>query len=584
MASIISYIGGIRVYRENEDQLNQIPSGVHLWDGDKGFVENIVKYNVDDQLRCILDQAIALAYYVTFYGMRCHDLVNEFIREFVTYVNGQFMTRATGELKQTAKEPLLKDVAALTYYIKEGIWKKDINVALVKEYLDARPYDVTPSAWFRDIYTGEHQSDYVPFLMWKNRSVSHIKSETTDVKLGLTSFKFSHTYQGNYINLATHSYPIGTSFSSELASNYENKVPILDYLAHFNVADRTFEGIVGAIGDMCLHLDIRRSGLTSTQRLAACIASNIFRCGCINGSCSNIESEAERYKYDLFNAVTSYLEFAHKTYGIEVKDRNILGSLLYCIADTKERKDSARYIREQGGSASADDLASFNKTLGSLEALQFISQSNTLLSAQSQVTAEDANSKETDKNTKPESTKSDTNNQSAAEEDDRDDEAEEDDSSEDNAPDTSKDDTTDDNGDKDFGDADQGTGSGDGETDAPGGGSDATGADMPPDDEPEPQPNTSDNDGVKFEVVNPEGETTDSVMFREEVNTFISNILANPPEDISPQNLATLSELQLYWLYSLSIETIMGILGSCTKQLPESLTKLNTQCGVTNNE
>ena len=99
--------------------------------------------------------------------------------------------------------------------------------------------------------------------------------------------------------------------------------------------------------------------------------------------------------------------------------------------------------------------------------------------------------------------------------------------------------------------------------------------DMPSEDE---QPNTSDSRGFKFKVANPEAETTDSVMFREEMDHFLANILANPPEDLSPQNIQTLTSLHRYWLHTLSIGTIMGIVGSCIKHLPESLKQLTTQC------
>jgi len=275
----------------------------------------------------------------------------------------------------------------------------------------------------------------------------------------------------------------------------------------------------------------------------------------------------DEVKGSYFIPLKEFLDYANKTYGTKATSTYVVAKIFSCVAHGKQQKESADYIRDQGGSASADKLESFKQTLGSLEALQFISQSPTLLSAQRQVTEPKAeDSKDTEK-AKPEPDKKDDPKKETKE-----DKPEEDDTNQDKP---TKDDTSDDKDNQKEGSDKETTGDeNQASTSGEEAGSDAV--DMPA--EEDPPPDTSDENGFKIKVSSPENETTDSVMFREELNTLLKNILANPPADMSPQNVETLVALQRYWLHTLSIETILGIVGSCNLQLPESLTKLTTQC------
>ena len=70
----------------------------------------------------------------------------------------------------------------------------------------------------------------------------------------------------------------------------------------------------------------------------------------------------------------------------------------------------------------------------------------------------------------------------------------------------------------------------------------------------------SDDDGIVFEV-SPEGsETVDSVIIREEIDKFLTDILVNPPKKLSPQAVSVLTKLQKNWVHILSVKTIVGIL------------------------
>lgn len=88
----------------------------------------------------------------------------------------------------------------------------------------------------------------------------------------------------------------------------------------------------------------------------------------------------------------------------------------------------------------------------------------------------------------------------------------------------------------------------------------------------------SDDEGIVFEI-SPEGsETVDSVMAREELDKFISDILVNPPKQLSPQAVSALTTLQKNWVHILSVATIVGILGKLV-ELPEKFKNIKITHG-----
>jgi hypothetical protein len=84
------------------------------------------------------------------------------------------------------------------------------------------------------------------------------------------------------------------------------------------------------------------------------------------------------------------------------------------------------------------------------------------------------------------------------------------------------------------------------------------------------QTNTSDDNGIHFEITPPDSSTVDAVIFREEMYKFLSNVLTNPPKCMSPQDIETLNALRKFWLSCLSIDTIKGIVEACIR-LPNSI-------------
>jgi len=67
-------------------------------------------------------------------------------------------------------------------------------------------------------------------------------------------------------------------------------------------------------------------------------------------------------------------------------------------------------------------------------------------------------------------------------------------------------------------------------------------------------------------------------MAREELDKFISDILVNPPKQLSPQAVSALTTLQKNWVHILSVATIVGILGKLV-ELPEKFKNIKTTHG-----
>lgn len=592
MASVINYIGLSPRCSDpavTEDKTLISPDGNYRWDPKRTYSDNIQNFSPELQLKGYLEQLIAISYYISFYEKGLNLLVDDYIDETITNFEYLFLPKFKQAMRDTNSfDKVLESTQLLAKQIKTGRLDKELDVEAI--------------SMFRDLYKTEDRLPVLecqdrewmkPYLIWLNyywTGYGKVHSCTVMEGYGIISFYFSGFYTqgapqiGRY-TLGVRYYPMSTTFCAGNSCQSANmrKVRIYDYLARFNLAGVKVEKLIGTLGDLCLTLDVCRPAVSHSQKVMATIRARVLGlvtyAGSVPGLTRPLSRSAEGGGYyrgisGIFDATRDFIDFITRTYGATLEDRNVVINIFDGFAETKEQKDSVNYLREQGGSASADDLNSFKKELGSLEALQFISQNNALLVAQSQATSPQAAADGEDTENKESESKEEDSKSKETESDKSDDKDSGDDSSGDDQTDEAEEDDTSEEEEEDAGDEGGEEGSGDGgESSDTSSSSDVS--DMPSDDE---QPNTSDPKGFKFKVANPEAETTDSVMFREEMDHFLSNILANPPEDLSPQTIQTLTSLHRYWLHTLSIGTIMGIVGSCIKRLPESLTKLSTQC------
>lgn len=81
-------------------------------------------------------------------------------------------------------------------------------------------------------------------------------------------------------------------------------------------------------------------------------------------------------------------------------------------------------------------------------------------------------------------------------------------------------------------------------------------------------PRVSDKSGVKLKLS--AGESTDTVLYREELRAYIDSLLQNPPRNFSVQTVAALKRIKANWLYLLDVECLYKFMSALIK-MPKSL-------------
>ena len=604
MATAIAFIGyqfpTSNREQEDSDASNDFsPNGAIRWDVTKDYSVNIQQFPLEVQLKSYLDQLIALSYYISFCGKGCNLLIDSYLNETITNFKYGFLKKFQLEMKTTdAYNKVIEETNKLVYQIEHGLLKLEIDIECLQDFRQV----IDSTFGIKDIPCiegiGEHSATWVtPYLIWLNYYwIGHSKlSECTSTnEYGIPRFRFYScrnwkpgddplTAGPHKFALGIATYSMSHSFCADNFCPAIKSIRIYDFLVRFNHTGRRAETILADIGEQCLSIDVRRPTVSVSQKVAAAIRANVLGVITYAGVDEDIRQSLWSYhdfgvpRIDgVYTATINFLEFLRNKYGVTIEDKAVVQRLFYGFAETKEQRETVDYLRKQGGSASADKLGSSCEVMSGLEALQFVSQKNNALivdghdqGTSPKAAAEGEQTEKKESESKGEDSKSDDSGK-----DDQDSSKKENDSSNKDDEDAKQDDTVE--GDEDESEDDN-QGEGENENDATSG-DDASSSgvsDMPPEDV---QPNTSDVKGFKFKVANPEAETTDSVMFREEMDHFLANILANPPKSLSPQSVETLTCLHKFWLHTLSIGSIVGIVGSCLKHLPESLTLLTTKC------
>ena len=583
MASNISYFGSLTYQLRREDE--QLPSGSFCWDGNKDFSNNFSGMSLTTQVSFMLDQLLGAAYYLKFYGKRCHDEVSAYIDELASIASSSVIPRARHEFGRSTVGKIVDQLELVVKYCKTNLWT-DVDIGLIKEFLFSFPgsaYDIMPRVWVDR--TGQA---LVPFLMWMNKE-EHPDYMTYTAEgvyaeggVPIVSCHLSENWPRKNAGdlsmvLRFYGHPIANSFSSTKTSidiRWQH-IAVLGFLSHFNLSACKIETILGVITDFCFHRDIGRSGLSMSHYMAYYISCGVTKafslCGDRPGTCVDRPPVSRNI---FFEACNNFIAFCRETYAITQVDFEFVKRLFGVFACNKEQKNAVGYLREQDACASAENLRCYQANLTGLEGLELISQNPTRIDALNPVAADEGSStgSEGDGNTDPVEPTEGDNGSSENPDEGTDSENNDDDTSVEEEPET------DEQGDEGDDAPEEPTEDDTGSTDDEGGDSgestdQSSSADIPDESSDQPSLNLSDKSGIVIEFTKPDDETAETVMFREEINTLISDILSNPPKTMSAQNIATLSALQRFWLWSLRVETIVGILESCVK-IPLTTKKL----------
>ena len=549
-----------------------------------GRCEDMPRGNVDYfniscpilRMRYLLEQALAAAMYVKFYGLRCHECISEYIDRLNNEIVYRF-ARDCGKKYTDNYKTIYNTLQDLVRFNRGGNWV-DVDIKLVNEFIfDGN--DTTkdfPAMWGDPKLKGY----LVPFLMWMNKRCN-IEGEFTAERCGVVSFEVANSYRDSSLYVRPRFHFIGRSFSFEKTPiDTIRNLPLLGMLSHFNLGEIKFEGLVGVMTEYCMHTDIERYGLSMTHALGYCLKLGLmYPVFDITGDHDGVDPVVPELCHQMFDALVAFSTFCTQRRGLTAVDKDIVAKAFGSVAATKEQKDSVAYLTSTSAVPSSDEYKSFKKTIGSVEAFSLISQNPSLVTAQTArpvVGATEAAepAQGGGGNTEP---KKPTDPDQAADgkKDNQEGEKKDEGNDDQNPP------SNDDAGSDDF-PTDDTPGGEDGSDNPDEGGTDAGSGDPNPDDSSVPsgdvphEPDTSDERGIKFTIVPPESSTVDSVVFREEMYKFISNVLANPPKCMSPQDIDMLNKLRKYWLSSLSIDSIRSIVETCIR-LPKSITKTNSK-------
>ena len=387
---------------------------------------------------------------------------------------------------------------------------------------------------------------------------------------------FSHrTVGGNFSAKIIDGDPAVTGARNSWISN---GFPILDLLYHIDLSGTDFESMLSVIAGLVFTEDpyrelSRNHGLFYvTNRILDTLFSVDFLD--ISRQCNVFALDKPAIKSSTTSGIArtlmTFLAALNKKYGVQMRSRELFVRFFGPIAEERsDEKKVVEYVEKAGSDqvASAESLMAYeHHMLGSCEAINLISQEPTILAKESG--AENTNEDPEDNddvnfNLDEIPGIDDAEPGLEAEDDsaDADTSTDTDESSDDPSPTPRNDDEDEgannagEDGTQDPNNPDTGASASSGADDQTAGGSIST----QPNAEPE-ELDDSDEDGIPFSVV-PEGaETVGSVLFREELDQFLTDVLTNPPKKLSPQSVSALTTLQRNWIHILSVETIVRIL------------------------
>lgn len=572
------------------------------------------------QLRFIADQTLAISYFLWLYGSNAHKCMTTYSQVIKEYTEEVLKKSDYTDAVAYVYQAVL-DIQS-SWYGKDWI---DVPIASFAQFVyliqDINP-DTGETYKERGILypAALTLSAAVPYLMHRNRVVQKdFAVYTTEVHVPTYEITaYSYGKMQNYGFIKIYNRVLGTNFFAKISDRYGKTDPnwkeivsavnmfrtrgytFLELLLKCDLSTKSFECVVGLLGQMCLHRDwihVHSPNFSLFYRTAA-ILNNMFSAdfidvGIAGGDCP-LEYPTSFYPSDIIFTLMSIL---NRTSGVKVRDRNWF-IRFFDKNLTKDKRPEIQkivdFVKHTGENvASAEELSIWNASiLSGCEAIDLtISDKSvsTLVQGAGTVESVDETANNDDEDTELNEIIISGDAEAALEAEAATTEEEEDTStdSDENSDDSSSEDGNDDDGDSgdEGGDEDDKsnlTGDDNKGGDDAGASDPAAANDTQANATPE-DVNASDDEGIAF-IISPEGsETVDTVVLREELDEFISEVLANPPKRLAPQTVSALTKLQKCWLHILSVETITGILEKLI-DLPDKFKTIKENMGENNHE
>ncbi len=567
-------------------------NSIYNWNTPEAFQKDLERLAPAYKLRFALDQTIAVSYLMWLYGAEADAFVcayGDWLKDFIfkhlaKFEKDAFSDAVTSKLYQAAKN------ITTCWYSNDWI---DVPASDIISYVyksQSGIDEVAPVAL--DV------SMAAPYLMFRNSLMASEDYagpvEVPYYRLGQYDGPVLFIYGTKIGTGFTKEYPVETmeskSFAMLMSAANQINAPILKFLTRVTLTNvDAFEKILKFIADRRLSCDPTTvcNGNSKLFYATYLVLNELFDVDFLDvfNSRGYVWSVRRADYEGIGQTLLSLLVYLNERYGTVATSRDLFvrffGSKIINSKDEALTR-AIRFAATNGTCACCAEDKEAVESLGmSCEAMKLIisDSQNTTIPAEVRGADEAAKENEGDQGENldlsdlPELDVAEPGLE-AEEEDDtvtdgdqtegEDDSSSGDDNKDDNAA-TKQDDTA-------SGDDNQGP-------DDPGGdsGSDPNNSNTQGSNTPE-EIDASDDDGIVFEI-SPEGsETVDSVMAREELDKFISDILVNPPKQLSPQAVSALTTLQKNWVHILSVATIVGILGKLV-ELPEKFKNIKTTHG-----
>lgn len=525
------------------------------------------------QLRFAVDQSLCVSYLAWLNGPRASEFLVTYAEWLKCFIDTKLATYKFDSVYQEVYEDCVK--ISSTWF--GGRWE-DVNIGAINVLVYQPLYKDT------ELPLALTKSSAIPYMMYRNRSVQPGFDDWHD------KFSIPTGIRVNYLskNISLFGRCIGNGFAAKIednASDVENArtswinsgFHILDFLYHVDMSGCDFGYILSVLAGLVFTEDPYRelSRNHSLFYVTNMILNSEFSVDFMDivrgGHVFVLDKPASKsYRTSgIARSLMTFLAALNKRYGVQMRARDIFVRFFGRIAEERsDEKKVVEYVEKTGNNqvASAESLMAYEKhMLGSCEAIDLISQEPTIVSKESgaentEEEPEDNDNVNFDLDSIPGIDDAEPGLEAEDDSADADTSTDTDESSDD--PSSGPSDTIEEEGtDNSGGNEDQGNDNSDAGTEDPGGSADqnAPGNSTQPNAEPE-NLDDSDEEGIPFSVV-PEGsETVGSVLFREELDQFLSDVLTNPPKKLSPQSVSALTTLQRNWIHILSVETIVRIL------------------------
>lgn len=540
--------------------------GVLDWRNPDAFRRDLYNLPAVNKLRFAIDQALACSYLFWLYGEYDEFLVaySEWLKDFIF----NHLSKYEDEFKDYAASKMFEDCKNITYSW-HGLGWIDVSVNDILTFV------------YRAVLRQEVRAPLALYPEMAGPYMSFRNSLVNSVTLAGAVLVPNYRVVNGTIQVFT-AVSVGSGFNKDLpmemtdsacykqllasASSLNATFPL--FLARCSLTGvRCFEHILRWFEELCHVKDISAvcNGNTRLFYATHAVFCNTFYADFIGiGRNPYIRTIGRANEEGVGCILLSLLSLANKFFGVQFKSKDLFIKFFGTMRLSEEQQLAVEFVSTYGtGDCKAEMKAAAESLDISCEAINLISQTTTTSLAQVRGTAEMVDETEVDDQEEnldlsdlPDLDKAEPGLEAEEEEDtvtDGDESPESDDSS------SGEGDQTGDNADQQSAD-DPGEGAPSPEDPSGSTGPDPTQtSDMQGSGKRE-DIDASDDDGLVFEV-SPEGtETVDSVIIREEIDKFLTDILVNPPKKLSPQAVSVLTKLQKNWVHILSVKTIVGIL------------------------